>query len=289
VAGRRVAQAIGVPWIADFRDPTLIDHRFKPQGLKRLTAPWRSRFDRNIYRDAALLVHAIPLHARWASRRYAFARDKIRTLTNGIPARLLDDDFIRLAAAPKAAGSQRVSIRTIGVLPKSAVETIARALRELVDTRIDAEFRHVGHVPVAANAVPADLQDRLVLRGPVSHEEALREIAGADILLNYLDEERAKVSGLSSKLFEYLAVGKPIVAVNPTRPDRQLIGRLPWCWCLCHPSPLAIVTALKQSIAARPKPPAEWLQTFREQYNRRNQTRQLASWLDDLVARRDCR
>lgn len=283
VAGRRVATAMGVPWVADFRDPTLIDYRFKPHGIKWLTAPWHRRFDRSIYRDAALCVHAIPIHARWASRRYPFARHKIRVLTNGIPSALLDEEFIRSAATQKNAGSRQVSIRTIGVLQKSAVETIALALKQLIDKGIDAEFRHVGHAPGAASAVPADLQDRIVLRGPVSHDEALREIAGADILLNYLDEERAKVSGLSSKLFEYLAVGHPIVAVNPTRPDRQLIGRLPWCWCLRDTGPATIAAALEQAIVTRPEPPAEWLSIFRDKYNRRAQTQQLAHWLDEIT------
>jgi glycosyltransferase involved in cell wall biosynthesis len=156
-------------------------------------------------------------------------------------------------------------------------------MRQLLDQGIDAEFRHVGRAAEAADGVAADLRDRFLLRGSVPHRDALREVAGADVLLKYEDPERARSSGLSSKLFEYLATGRPIVAINTTRPDRQLIGRLSWCWCLQDPRPAAIAAALQQAITTRAKPPEEWLSTFRQQYNRRNQTAQLAAWLDALV------
>jgi glycosyltransferase involved in cell wall biosynthesis len=122
-----------------------------------------------------------------------------------------------------------------------------------------------------------------VLRGSVSHREALREVAGADLLLKYEDPDRAKCSGLSSKLFEYLATGRPIVAINSTRPDRQLIGRLPWCRCLDDPTPLELADGLQQVISGDSKAPEAWLTNFRQQYNRRNQTQQLARWLDELM------
>jgi hypothetical protein len=121
------------------------------------------------------------------------------------------------------------------------------------------------------------------LRGSVSHREALREIAGADVLLKYDDLERAKVSGLSSKLFEYLSTGRPIVAINPTRADWTLIDRLSWCWGLANPQPAEIAAALKHAITTKAVAPELWLRTFRERYNRRNQTQQLSQWLDALL------
>lgn len=273
--GRAVSQAVGVPWVADFRDPYLFDSRYGPHGAKRLFAWRHEAFDRGIYRDAALILHAIPLHGRWASRRYPFARDKTRILTNGVPGELLDEQF--LATAERSA---RVSIRAVGVLGQGAVQTIGSAIRQLVDQGIDAEFRHVGRAADADDSIPAALKDRIILRGPVSHREALREVAGADVLLKYDDLERAKVGGLSSKLFEYLSTGRPIVAINPTRADWTLIDRLPWCKGLADPQPAEIAAALKQAITADIAAPEPWLKTFRERYNRRNQTQQLATWLD---------
>jgi glycosyltransferase involved in cell wall biosynthesis len=278
--GRDVARAIEVPWVADFRDPYLIDSRYGPNGPKRLFA-WRHQaYDRSIYHDAAVAIHAIPLHGRWVSRRYPAARHKIRILTNGIPADLLQE----LQSTQRDEGqSSRASIRAVGVLGRGALELIGAALRQLLSKNVDAEFRHVGRAAETADAIPAELRDRLVLRGSVSHREALREVAGADLLLKYEDPDRAKCSGLSSKLFEYLATGRPIVAINSTRPDRQLIGRLPWCRCLDDPTPLQLADALQQVISGDSKAPEAWLTNFRQQYNRRNQTQQLARWLDELM------
>jgi glycosyltransferase involved in cell wall biosynthesis len=276
--GRAVARALNVPWVADFRDPYLFDSRYGPHGAKRLFAWRHDAFDLGIYRDAALVLHAIPLHGRWASRRYGFARDKIRILTNGIPSELLDEQFLSTAER-----SPRVSIRAVGVLGEGAVQRIGDAVQQLVDQGIDAEFRHVGRAVDSADSIPAELKDRLVLRGSVSHREALREVAGADVLLKYDDLERAKVSGLSSKLFEYLSTGRPIVAINPTRADWTLIDRLPWCWGLANPQPAEIAAALKETITSKAAAPEPWLNAFRQRYNRRNQTQQLAQWLDALL------
>ena len=286
LAGRRVAKATGAAWVADFRDPYLIDCRHQPRGLKRLLFKQHQQFERGIYHDADLCVHAIPLHGRWASRRYPFARDRIRILTNGIPSELLDERFVESAAQHYPVGSPRISIRAVGVMGQGAVHLIAAALRQLLNQGMDVGFRHVGYARDSSDAVPADLSDRLQLLGPVSHLDALREIAGAEVLLKYDDLERAEVIGLSSKLFEYLATGRPIVAINPTRPDWQLIERLPWCWCLDNPQPGAVAEALRQAITARVRPPDGWLGAFRNQYNRRNQTQQLAGWLDELLSHR---
>ena len=278
VLGRRVAEAVGVPWVADFRDPYLIDYRFGPYGMRRMTAWRHEQFDRGMYQDAALCVHAIPLHGRWASRRYPFARDKTRILTNGFPAELVDEQF--LATVQR---SQRLSIRAAGVLGRGAVALMQKILLDLDKRGIEAEFRHVGKSGDAPTLLPEQLKGRIILRGLVDHREALREIAGGDVLLKYDDRERAKVNGLSSKLFEYLAMGRPIVAINPTRPDWQLLRRLPWCWSLRDTDTQAIVNAVEQAATSGAKPDDEWLRRFRQQYNRRNQTEQLAHWLTDLV------
>jgi glycosyltransferase involved in cell wall biosynthesis len=276
--GRAVARAINIPWVADFRDPYLFDSRYGPHGTRRLSAWRHAAFDRAIYRDAQLITHAIPLHGRWASRRYPSDRDKIRILTNGVPGELLDEQFLQSAQR-----SPRVSVRAVGVLGQGAVQTIGAAMQQLASKGIDAEFRHVGRAADSLSSIPAELKNRLILRGPVSHREALREIAGADVLLKYDDLQRAQVSGLSSKLFEYLSTGRPVVAINPTRADWTLIDRLPWCWGLEDPAPNEVATALQNAIATGVKAPEEWLTTFRRQYNRRNQTQQLASWLDALM------
>jgi glycosyltransferase involved in cell wall biosynthesis len=281
--GRTLANSAGAAWVADYRDPYLIDDRHQPQGLKRLLIGQHRRFERGLYRDAAISVHAIPIHARWASRRYPFARDKIRTLTNGIPAELLDEQFLRSARNSKPGGARRLSIRTVGVMGLGAVEMLVGALRHLGENGIEAEFRHVGAPRDSADDIPPDVRDRIHLLGSVSHLEAMRLIAGADVLVKHEDEKRAKTTGLSSKLFEYLTTGRPIIAINPTVPDLQLIGRLPWCWCLANPTPTAVGEAIHQAIATAAGPPEEWLNTFRQQYNRRNQSQQLAKWLDELV------
>ena len=68
---------------------------------------------------------------------------------------------------------------------------------------------------------------------------------GADVLVNYLSTERSEHYLLSSKLFEYLATRCPVIEVNPTVPDRQLLRRLPDVVVLKHPT----LEELKEALA----------------------------------------
>jgi hypothetical protein len=136
---------------------------------------------------------------------------------------------------------------------------------------------------VDAPKEPADLAGRLRFFGRVSHQEALREIAGADLPIKFDDRERSSSFLLSAKLFEYLAIGRPLVVVNPTRPDSQFLRHLPWCSTLYDPPAERIADAIEGAIRSSKKAPAEWLTKFHQQYDRRNQAHQLADWLDQLV------
>src|SRR5437016_5730976 len=89
--GLWLAAQTGIPWVADFRDPYLIDDRFRPMGLGLLRLRAHLRFAAAIYRRAWLITHAIPIQARWAGWRLPFARERIRVLTNAFPTELLED------------------------------------------------------------------------------------------------------------------------------------------------------------------------------------------------------
>ena len=88
--GLWLAAQTGIPWVADFRDPYLLDNRFKPIGLGLLR--WRAHheFKEAIYRRAWLITHAIPIQARWGRRFQRYSEGRIKVLTNGFPIELLE-------------------------------------------------------------------------------------------------------------------------------------------------------------------------------------------------------
>jgi glycosyltransferase involved in cell wall biosynthesis len=278
--GLWLSQATGLPWVADFQDPYLIDVRYRPHGiLGRSLYPIYERFARRIYDKAALITHAIPIHARWARIAYPKARHKIAILPNGVPSELYDD------ASPILSENGRISIRIIGSSGSNEIDNFTNlgvAVSALSKSGLDVELCHIGGKSENLRQLEQRFGNLLVTKGHVSHREALGYIAGADVLVCLLDSVRSKSLGLSSKLFEYLATGKPVVVINPTVPDQHLLHGLKGVQILKEPAVEEIIRVLKHSLTPSARAPQRQTEDFIKLYNRRSQTKFLARMLDEL-------
>jgi glycosyltransferase involved in cell wall biosynthesis len=219
--GGWIAAKLGVPWIADFRDPYLIDSRYAPKGIGRLFLSRHRDFEKSIYQKAALITHAIPVQARWARRVYPWARERIQVIPNGVP-----DELIQMVAErDKSQVASASRPRRVSVVGGSFSATLVAQLAEAVgmsggqDGDVKLEF--VGPSPPEKVAALPWVYNA----GWVSHSKALEKIANSDVLVALLDEKRSSAQVLSSKLFEYLAVARPVIVVNPSGPDRHYLSQ----------------------------------------------------------------
>jgi hypothetical protein len=273
--GMAVVRAFpGVPWVADFRDPYLLDERYGPRALGRLRVRGHRAFEAAVYRHAHLILHAIPLHYRHARLRYPEARDRIRMLLNGTPATLTD-------VAPESPG-ERVRLAAVGNADPGEAATLIEAVAALVEGGADLELRLTGLDPWDAARLPRILGDRLICRGRVSHADAIGEIERADVLIGLTGSRRARGLGLSSKLFEYLAVPRPSIFVNPTRSDAAFLRSRAGVTLLRSPGPWEWERVLLEVLEGRTGRDCREAAEFARTFSRREQTRLLASWLDEL-------
>lgn len=276
--GLYVKRQTGLPWIADYEDPTLIDKRFGPYGVRKLRRGAHEAYERAIYDAADLITHVIPIHGRWARIAYPGARPKIRELTMACP-----PDFAEGKIEPDVTPSGRKSIRVVGFMGEQEVLGLARAVRTLVDEGEDLELRLIGRVPATIDQIRSVLGDRAVATGFVPHAEALQQIAGADVLVSYLSPERSTHLLLSSKLFEFFAAGKPVIEINPTRSDRLFLKRVPGVTVLKQPAQADLAAAVKRSLGPDGALPESVRTHFREQRNWRATAEKLAGWLDEIA------
>lgn len=267
-----------IPLIVDWQDPYTIDPRFQPRGIARLMWGRHRRFEKSLYKHAALNVHCIPTHARWASRQFPFASSRIRTLLNGVP-----ETMEQAMKEPIAPTPPRRSIRIVGWAGDDQLHKIAMAIHQQIDHGHDLDLSLIGQPPSDADSLRQRLGDRLIIHGPVAHDQALRYMAGGDVLLCVLSPERASHIRLSCKLFEYLATGRPVVVINPTRSDRHLLRSLNGVEILEKPDIEQIGQALARALQPEAAPPAEQVTRFRQQYSRRAQTAQLAQWMNEVI------
>jgi len=215
----------GVPWVADFRDLWTDDCTYRGRGIRR----WMDRaLETRFLRDADAVVAASESQRRILARRSSQRTARFHTITNGFD----PDDF---ASPPPERERGTFVLTYVGALSSTRVD----------DTLIDgvADFaRAVGDEQCAASpfrfdvvgVTSAALRERFQARGVplswsgyVEHAEAVRRMRAADVLLLPTAMGRNGDTLIPGKLFEYLASGRPILAVgDPEGEACRLVRRL---------------------------------------------------------------
>lgn len=276
--GLWASREFGIPWVADFRDPYLIFDRTRIGIIDKLRWSAHRRYERAIYERASLILHATAMHGRWARMAYPTARDKILTIFNGFPPELVDGSIV-----PAHAEGKRFSVRAVGFVGFEETKILALAIKRLNEQGADVELRVVGHLPPQIQSLGEILGDRFVAMNSVPHTEALAQIAGADVLICMANQARAPLIGLSTKVLEYVATGKPVILINPKPPDRQFVRHLEGVRMLETPDVESLVEALGWAATPSARQPVNQVKKFREIYNRHAQASEVAACLNGLV------
>jgi hypothetical protein len=273
----------GIPWVADFRDPYLLDERFRPRLPFQFMLPSHWKFDRAVHEEASLVTHAIPVAARFWRLRLGPGkhRERIKVFTNACAPELAAGKV-----EPDVTPGGRRSIRVIGLIGPQEALHLACAVTDLVHEGFDLELRLIGHEPATLKQIEHLLGDRVRCIKGVRHDLALRQVAGADVLVNYLSPERAGHYLLSSKLFEYLATGSPVIEVNPTSPDRRLLKELPDVAVLKSPTLDELKQALRRALEMERGAPSPARRAFLQEHEWRTKVKTLAGWLEEIAPRK---
>lgn len=205
--GRRLQLRLGLPWVADFRDPWT-DYFFNANMLQ--TGAARSaigRMERSVLTRADVVLSVSDtiganLHRKAPLRRY-------ETLPNGYDsADISKTSFVREDGGPFV-------ITHVGTLTR---EQHAPGLLEAVTGLGPAvELRFVGHVheDITRACVEIGLGDRTRVIPFVPHSEAVAHMQRADLLLVSIGVGPHSRGIVTGKVFEYLRTGVPVLGLGP--------------------------------------------------------------------------
>jgi glycosyltransferase involved in cell wall biosynthesis len=205
--GALISKRTGTPLYLDIRDlfaETMSD--VLGAGRARAVVPFIKPIERATFSRAETINVVSP--GFLAHMRQLAPDAVLRTYTNGI-----DKEFLVPLAQPEPrethlppvilyAGNIGESQGIHNILPEVARRLAGRARFRIVG--------HGGRLAQLREAV-ADL-DNVTLIAPMPRESLLAEYARADILFLHLNDRPAFLKVLPSKLFEYGALGKPILA-----------------------------------------------------------------------------
>ncbi len=217
VAALRLKQRWNVPWIADFRDPLLGN----PFRNRRWFFPFDPMLERAIFRSAdAIIANTDTLADMWRARYPQWER-KIEVIWNGF------DPRQPIAAEPLPERPYRVLTHAGSLYGGRHPVLLLRAIERLIAAgRLDPatlRLRFIGTVDAGLIERHQAAFDTLSARGclevngkTVSPQEATYASATSDyLLLLDLNESNMNVQ-VPAKIFEYVRIGRPILAFTAT-------------------------------------------------------------------------
>ena len=212
--GHRLKRRTGVLWIANFYDPWT-------QNIHRSGIPWRERIEEQMEQQVMATADAIttvtPSFAHGFRAKYGNVIRRLEVIYNGFdPA-----DYKDIVPFPH---DGRFTAAYTGLLyPKRSPRVLLEAVGELVAEgrvrRDEIVLRFAGRFATGTLAETRDCVERLGLSGAVEimgeleHRQALGVLKGADLLLLVGDTAPEAGAYIPGKLFEYMAVRRPILAL----------------------------------------------------------------------------
>lgn len=211
----KLKKALNIPWIADFRDPwTEIDF-YDELRLSRIADRKHHRLERQVLTQADKVV---TVSWNWAKGLERLGASKAYVIQNGYD---WDSD-----TTPQPSLSTEFSITYLGIIGAARnAPALWQALSALKETEPDfhknLKINLIGQVD---QSVIRDLQkngltENTIIKPPVPHHE-VQQIQSTSQLLLLLVNNAPNAKGiLTGKLYEYLASGRPILAVGPEDGD----------------------------------------------------------------------
>lgn len=207
IAGRRCAEALGVPLIVDMRDAWATNpHFLRPTPLHRALA---RRAQRRVCGSAAIVTAVSPDIAREAER---FGASRAVVLPNGYDAA----EMPPLTNTPGPSLALAFMGRFYGLTdPSPLLEAMKTLIAEEGPESI--RFDVVGDgSPAVTEAVRAMGLDEVVrFHGYLPHRSALEVVAAADVGVVVIADVPGSRAVYTGKLFEYLGMGLPVLLVGP--------------------------------------------------------------------------
>jgi glycosyltransferase involved in cell wall biosynthesis len=283
IAGLRARRRNNVRWIADFRDPIggvpvelLPAHvRFWTRVLERLTFRRADAVIANVEAAAAVWRHSYPAVKR-----------KLHVIYNGFD----PDDMPHARVVPARERRLIVHAGTLyhGRNPNVVLEAFARLHQRGVPEAASVSMLFVGDIDLRtglnkAMAEEGQKQGWLEFQGMLPRKDALRLLEEADALLLVQPQTNLQVPG---KLFEYICIGRPILAIVPrSSPIEEILLQSGAAQVCIYPDDAPEVADAKLldflRLSSTPKPMKEWFQT---NFNSKLQTEVLAGIVDELTS-----
>lgn len=267
--GARLARELGVPFHLDLRDlfPDSVKHLL-PGRAAALVHPWLQRLQGFTVRQAQSVSVTSPMYAEYLA--HAYRHPRLLFVPNGIDPLFLEHDFTAVAPARPGrvlyAGNIGLGQALHHILPELAARTRGRFVWRVLGAG--------GGLQPLRQALRERGVDNVELLPPVPREQLLEHYEWADTLFLHLSPGRAMRRVIPSKIFEYGASRRRILAGASGHARRFMLDFVPNVTCFEPGDVEAALTALERPATAVLDPLA-----FRQRFARGGLMTELAGFI----------
>jgi glycosyltransferase involved in cell wall biosynthesis len=281
VVGLLLKTLFGIPWVAEFRDPWYASDR-----------PWRRRFDEGLFSllltRADAVVAVAKGNATEIEKRFSHPPGHVHVIHNGYD----EGDFARDEGRCDFLPAEYFHFSHFGtVYPGFSgrfFEALADLLRECPQLREKLCVNVIGSPDeiVRDHAAKGLLEGVLKLHRFVSHDVALQAMRASDCLLVFLGDPHVASLAVSGKIYDYLRVGRPILAVAPRGETTEFIQEGRAGWVVDPEDTEGIKRTLREILhdGRRSEPPRPFRPEFVEQFRYDRLAGKLANVFDSMLS-----
>lgn len=280
LTGVDLSKATGVPLVADFRDPWVGEDLFRAE---RPPAGEERPLERQVVEHAAAVTTVAPTMTKRLIAAYPeLDPGKFLTIFNGFDPTDLD--------APARSSHAKFRIVYAGVWkegynPSPLYDVIEWLKRSSPGVLADVEVIAAGFEP--GEAARRGLGAHIKETGVLSHHDAVALMHSADILFLTNGDGARQQLGLPGKMYEYLATGRPVLAL--THPDGdagRIIQQVGGGVAIAQDDPGVLLEVIATACRDRHLRTPALNRDALAMFERPNLARRLASVLDEVSSRR---
>jgi glycosyltransferase involved in cell wall biosynthesis len=213
--GMALKKRAGIKWMADFRDPWTDIYYYKELFHSKIAGWLDRRMEKNVLSKADKIITVSGELGKLLQKKIAEPNPKILVLPNGYD----ESDFV----CSEAIHNELFTITYTGTVSSIyRINKFIEAVSQLPDEiKNELKIRFVGNVPEEIIQLfhQKGLGNRLEILGYVSHNQAIRYMKGASVLLLAIPDSPDNKGIVTGKFFEYLASNRPILAIGPVGGD----------------------------------------------------------------------
>lgn len=215
IIGYYLKKKFQIPWVADFRDEWTNNLELNLDKNSFVYKIQRN-MEEKIVQLADKILTVTPLHTENYIKSFEIANDKVCTITNGYD----EHDFINIQT--ENIKNDKFIIAYNGTMySKRNPYSVILALNSLISKnlvnkeKIELHFTGYCEISVLKKIRYYDKYNICRFNEYLDHKESLYEASKSDVLLLILGKDERYKEVYTGKVFEYLRLYKPIIALSP--------------------------------------------------------------------------